>query len=178
MPPAFVIHYSGCKDRDEVTADLINKTKATLVESCWLPEHPLRGNTLSHIQVAKLAKTLHPTQHYLVFEDDCELAEDWSDCLKGMEFSDVLYLGYTDKSKDVTYGTHALYLSPKARDVIISHAEGLGNRVDRKFAFDHILSKLSREQGLITCIPKKEECQRYAQQKKGLKSYITGKIRN
>lgn len=178
MPPAFVIHYSACKDRDNLTADLIHKTKATLVESCWLPTEPVKGNLLSHIQVAKLARTLHPTQHYLVFEDDCVLAEDWSECLKGMEFSDVLYLGYNDKSKEVTYGTHALFISPKARDAIIARAEVLGHQVDRKNAFDHILSKICRQEGLITCMAKVEEKERYAHQQKGIKSYITGKVRH
>ena len=176
MLPAFVLHNSQSVDRDELTNDLVKKTGATIVQSFLLPD-TLAGNRASHLQAAKLAKALAPTKHYLVFEDDCVLSDDWKTCLEGMGFVDVVYLGYNGKSSDVTYGTHALMLSPKARDKILERTESLVGSVDRKGAFDHILSKLCRQEGLLTAMPPPDEKEKWAMQKKGIKSLITHQIR-
>jgi GR25 family glycosyltransferase involved in LPS biosynthesis len=113
----------------------------------------------------------------LVFEDDCVLSEDWERCIEGMEMADVLYLGYNDKCSHTTFGTHALMISPKARDKIIEEADKIKNEVVDKGAFDHILSLLCRREGLLTALPKIEDKERWAVQKKGLVSMITGRAR-
>ena len=176
MNPAFVLHSSSCSERDDIVIDIINKTKATVFES-YVFSDGKKGCRYSHIGACKLARSLYPDKHFLIFEDDCVLSEDWADVLKGHEFADILYLGYNDRSEHSVFGTHALYISPKARDVIIEHTEEWKNEVVDKGAYDMILSLLCRKYGLITCIPRMEDREKYAVQKKGLISQITGKIR-
>lgn len=176
-PPCFIIHNSSSTERKEIVDSLVSKTKATVYQAIMLQDGKA-GLRASHIAVAKLAKTLHPTSHYLVFEDDCVLADDWELCIQGMECADVLYLGYNGKCEHTTFGTHALLISPKARDKIISETENLSNQVVDKGAFDHILSKLCRQEGLLTAMPPPDTKERWAYQQKGLKSTITGLIRN
>lgn len=135
------------------------------------------GCRTTHIQTAKLARTQHPDKHYLVFEDDCVLSDDWQKCIEGLSFADVVYLGYNQKSSDVVFGTHALLLSPKARDAIIECTELVKNEVADKGAFDHILSYICRAKGLLTCMPPVDEREAWAWQKKGVVSTITGRIR-
>ena len=176
MLPAFVLHNNSCLDRTELVRDLVTKTGATVVQSFLLPDRK-EGCRASHLQAAKIAKALHPTSAYLVFEDDCVLSEDWQRCLEGMSIADVVYLGYNGKSESVTYGTHALRLSPKARDKILSETERLVKVVDDRGAFDHILSKICRQEGLLTAMPPLSEKGRWAHQKEGLVSLITGQVR-
>lgn len=165
-----------CSERTEIVKDLLKKTNGMIVSAIMLPDG-LEGNRQSHSAVARLARSLHPTKHYLVFEDDCVLSEDWEKCIEGMEMADVLYLGYNDKGSDITYGTHALLISPKGRDKILSESEKVGKIVDRKNAMDHILSKICRQEGLLTAMPPFHERERWAEQKKGIKSLITNQIR-
>jgi GR25 family glycosyltransferase involved in LPS biosynthesis len=175
-PPSFVIHNPSSSERTEIVKELIKKTGATLVEAVMM-SNGKDGCRASHQAVARLARGLHPTSHYLVFEDDCVLSDDWESCIEGMEVADVLYLGYNGKSKEITYGTHALMVSPKARDKILSESEKLKDAVVDKGAYDHILSKLCRQEGLLTAMPPPDEKEKWAWQKKGLKSLITGQIR-
>ena len=176
MTPAFVIHHNSSTDREEIVQDIVKKTGATIVQSILLPNRKL-GCTASHIHCAKMAKSLYPLKHYLVFEDDCVLSEDWRSCIEGLEMVDVVYLGYNDKCSHTTFGTHALLISPKARDKIIEEADKLKDEVIDKGAFDHILSLLCRREGLLTALPKLEDKERWAVQKKGLISLITGRAR-
>lgn len=176
MTPAYVLHHPSSKDRVETVADIIKKTGATVVQSCLMDDRKM-GCRSSHILTAKLARSQHPASSYLIFEDDCVLSDDWQKCIEGVEFADVVYLGYNDKSSRVVYGTHALLISPKARDLIIEWAETYAGVVENKGAYDHILSLLCREKGLLTCMPPPDQKERWAWQKKGLPSLITGRIR-
>jgi len=176
MLPTFVIHNPSSSERTEIVNQLVQKTKATVVSAVMMPNGK-DGCRASHQAVARLARSLHPTKHYLVFEDDCVLSEDWQKCIEGMEIADVLYLGYNGKCEHTTFGTHALMISPKARDKILSESEKLSDQVVDKGAYDHILSKLCRQEGLLTAMPPPDEKDKWAVQKKGLKSLITGQIR-
>jgi GR25 family glycosyltransferase involved in LPS biosynthesis len=176
MIPSFVIHNSSSKDRDLFVDALLKQTRATVFEAIMTPKG-VDGCRQSHINVAKLAKQLHPTSHYIVFEDDCILSENWQEILKGYEFADVLYLGYNDRCSKAVFGTHALYLSPKARDVIIEGAERYKDCVENKGAYDWILSLLCRKYGLITCMPKMENRELFCHQAKDVVSLITGQTR-
>lgn len=176
IPPSFVIHNPSSSDRAEIVTELIKKTGAIRVEAQMMPNGK-DGCRASHLAVARLARGLHPDKHYLVFEDDCVLSDDWKDCIQGMEMADVVYIGYNGKSSTITYGTHALMISPKARDKMLSEVERLKDTVENKGAFDHILSKLCRQEGLLTAMPPPEEKEKWAVQKKGLKSLITGQSR-
>lgn len=175
-PPCFIIHDPNSYERTEIVNKLIEQTKGTILSAIMLPNGK-DGCRASHLAVARLARSLYPDKHYLVFEDDCVLSDDWKDCIEGMECIDVLYLGYNGKSSDITYGTHALLISPKARDKILSETEKLKNNVVDKGAYDHILSKICRQEGLLVAMPSLDDKDKWAEQKKGLKSLITGRIR-
>ena len=176
--PAFVLHNSSCTDRSEIVNELVKKTKATVFQSYLLPDKK-KGCCASHIGALKLSRSLHPLKHTLIFEDDCVLEEGWEEALKGLEFADVVYLGYNDKCEHTVFGTHALLLSPKARDVIIEHTMDIRNELPSisDGAYDWVLSKLCRKYGLITCLPKLEDKEKWCHQQKGLMSIITGKVR-
>jgi hypothetical protein len=174
--PAFIIHNPSSSERTEIVKELMLKTKGMIVQAILLPDG-VEGCRQSHSAVARLARSLYPLQHYLVFEDDCVLSEDWERCLEGMEMADVLYLGYNDKCEKATFGTHALMISPKARDKILAESDSLAKIVERKNAMDWILSKLCRQEGLLTAMPPLDEKERWAWQKRGIKSLITGQIR-
>jgi hypothetical protein len=176
MNPSFVIHNYHSSERAEIVKTLVQRTKATVVSAVMLPDGK-DGCRASHLAVARLARGLYPTKHYLVLEDDCVLSEDWEQCLEGMQMADVVYLGYNDKTSSVTYGTHALMVSPKARDALLKWTEALKDDVEDRGAFDHILSKICRQEGLLVAMPPPDQRDRYAVQKAGLRSLITGQIR-
>jgi len=176
MLPAYIIHNSSSSERDEIVKELLLKTKGMVVEGIFEANRK-DGCRHAHQSVARLARSLHPTKHYLVFEDDCVLSDDWERCIEGMEVADVLYLGYNDKCSHTTFGTHALMISPKGRDKILSDSEKLKDEVIDKGAYDHVLSKLCRQEGLLTAMPPLDEKERWAWQQKGLTSTITGKTR-
>ena len=176
-PPAFIIHHSNSSERAELVKDLQRKTGAILVEAIMLPDG-LEGNKESHLAVARLAKSLHPDKHYLVFEDDCVLSEEWNKAIEGMQIADVLYLGYSDKCEHTTFGTHALLMGPKGRDALLHRANIVCHQVLRKQAMDHILSRICREEGLLVAMPPFVAREYFAYQKKGIKSLITGQIRD
>ena len=174
-PPAFVIHDPSCSERTEIVNELVKKTGAIIVAAVMLPNGK-DGCRASHLAVARLARGLHPDKHYVVFEDDCELLEGWEDVLQTTD-ADVVYLGYTDRSKKVIYGTHAMRISPNLRNEILKDTEGLKDEVENRGAFDHILSKLLAINRFKVACPRFEDRERWAVQKKGIKSLITGKIR-
>jgi len=175
MFPAFVIHHPIHTEREEIVSDLVKKTEATQFQSYLLTD-PVRGCLMSHIGVAKLARSLFPDKHYLVFEDDCELLDDWKLPLQDASGFDVAYLGYNDKCEWATFGTHAMLISPRARDILIDKV-ALWAPMDKNNATDHLISRMCREEGLSVCMPRYEMRERFCRQKKGLKSTITGNIR-
>jgi hypothetical protein len=176
MIPSFVIHSSTSNDRTLFVDALVKETGSTVFDAIMTADGK-DGCRQSHIAVANLAKESHPNSHYLIFEDDCILSENWKEVLKGYEFADVLYLGYNDKCSKAVFGTHALYLSPKARDVILFGAERYKDCVENKGAYDWILSLLCRKYGLITCMPKMENKELFCHQAKDMVSLITGQTR-
>lgn len=175
MIPAFVIHSLEQSDREDIVQDIIKKTKATVIPAIMIKENGTKGCTLSHIEVAKMAKDAYPEQSYLVFEDDCILKDGWESVLEENQDCDLIYLGYNGLCEHTIFGTHALYITPKMRDFIIEYAEQASSYVRLIWAYDHILSLLSQVGGFKICIPKEKD--KYAYQKPGLKSYITGNIR-
>jgi hypothetical protein len=176
MIPSFIIHNPHSSERAEIVKTLVQRTKGTVVSAVML-DNGKDGCRESHLAVARLARGLHPDKHYLVFEDDCVLSDGWEQCLEGMQMADVVYLGYNDKSSSVTYGTHAVCYSPKARDAILTWTEALKDDVGDRGAYDHILSKICRQEGLLVAMPPPDQRDRWAVQKKGLTSLITGRSR-
>lgn len=136
-----------------------------------------QGCRTSHLKVAQIAKDLYPQESYLVFEDDCVLSDDWMRCVQEAKGADVVFLGYNDKSWHTIYGTHALMISPKARDLILARTEELAPCVRDVGAFDHILSELMFQERLSVIAPSPLEKERWAHQRRGLRSLITGHLR-
>lgn len=175
MIPSFVLHNSASTERDAVVDELVKKTGATQFQS-YLLDDKVMGCLESHLGVAKLAKALHPTSDYLVFEDDCELFDGWEQ-MRDVSGIDVVYIGYTDRCEWATFGTHAVKLSPKARDKVLELAHEVGKTTHAKFAYDQVLSKICRQEGLSVAMPKYEMREQFAKQKRGLVSLITGRPR-
>lgn len=174
--PAYIIHHSSCTDRDSIVEDLIRQTNGIVVPAVWLEDRKA-GCRLSHQLVAKMAKEQHPDSPYLVFEDDCILRENWQECLKFWnEKSDVLYLGYNGKHrKHIVLATHALMISPRARDIIIDHTEDYVEEVENTGAYDWILNYLCADYKLRMILPLDKD--KWCYQQEGLISTITGNAR-
>lgn len=146
------------------------------MEAIVLPNR-VEGCFRSHQKVAQLAKELHPSLPYLVFEDDCMLEDGWDALLSQSKFADMLYFGYTEASRDTIFGTHALWISPTLRDLFLEHGEVYAFQVRFHWATDWILPKLCQEFHLNVFRPTYELREKWAYQKKGLTSMITGNIR-
>ena len=169
--PSFVIHNDSCVERYDLVKALKEKTNAVVFDAVML-ENGKDGCRKSHIEVARFAKVSYPNSRYIVFEDDCVLSEDWEDVIEVSQDIDVVFIGVNDLCDDIIFGTHALILSPKARDVIVEKTEECCSLVSNTGAFDHILSYLIRKYNLSVKI------YRLAMQQEGLRSLITGEFRS
>lgn len=174
MIPAFVIHHSEATDRADIVKALVEKTNATIVEAVWVQDRK-QGCRHSHLKVALLAKELVPESPYLVFEDDCILTDQWKQSLDSTATRDLVYLGYNDRCEHTIFGTHALIVSPRLRDILIQETEDLIDNVRDRGAFDHILSLLCSMHSIVPLLPFQKDV--YCYQQKGLVSSITGKKR-
>ena len=172
MVPTFVIHDPDCHERDDIVKDIQDKTGADKVLARVYPDGK-RGCRESHLLCAEMASNIGPDQSYFVFEDDCVLSEDWVECLPE-EAYDIYYLGYNKIDGDVIYGTHAMLIGWRARTIFLRHAEEEVMNVSDIGAWDHIVSRLVKKYNLHVWFPKEN---RYAIQKPGLISSITGKRR-
>ena len=174
MIPAFIIHSSSCHERHQVVQQLQEQTNAILVEAIILPNRK-EGCMESHLKVAKQAQEHYPNQSYLVFEDDCVLNPNWREAIKTP--SDVTYLGYNELCSYAVFGTHALLISPKARDILLETTRKHATAVTDPWAFDWILSFICKTYKVSHTKPSREDRNKYCFQKLGLKSQITGNIR-
>lgn len=173
---AYIIHSSSCLERNEVVDQLIQKTGGERVEAVILPNR-VEGCLRSHLKVAQIAKERHPSEPYLVFEDDCILEEGWDSILHQSTFADLIYIGYTEASQDTIFGTHALWIRPKLRDLFLEKGEDYAFKVRFHWATDWIIPKICQDYKLNVFRPAYALREKWAHQKKGLMSQITGKIR-
>ena len=176
--PAYIIHSSHSTDRESLVASLQEKTGGTVVEAIWLKFRKL-GCSYSHIKVAALAKQNHPDSAYLVFEDDCILKDTWTEALDYWSYTyqhdELVYLGYNETSDEVVFGTHALLITPRVRDLILAHTESYIPRVQNVGAYDWILNRICTDFNVRISLPPSGE--KWCYQQKGLLSTITGTIR-
>lgn len=173
---AFIIHSSACQERREVVDELVKRTGGEVVDAVML-ENRVEGCMRSHLKVAALAKQVAPNEPYMVFEDDCILEDGWDGILSQSQFADLLYFGYTDANKDTIFGTHALWISPRLRDLFLEKGEEYTFKVRASWAVDWIIPKLCQDFKLNVFRPTYELREKWAYQKRGLTSQITGKIR-
>lgn len=173
MLPTYILHSSDSKDRDELVARLLDETNGYIVEAIIL-DNRLLGCCMSHLKIAHLSRKLYPNLPYLVLEDDCVLHPGWKDALCDLS-GDVLYLGYNDKaSHGVLFGTHAMVISPHAREYLIEHLEQAIKKTTFP-AYDWLCWQLWKEGEFVVDYPKTKDV--YCEQQKGLRSLISGNIR-
>lgn len=184
--PVFLIAMLGNKERKENIEKLIDKFHPFVIKAV-LNNSPQVGNCLSHYQVARMAKLLFPDKSYLVLEDDAEVVDDnfWS-LIEEHKDVDLLYFGYNGvcnhtKPVDLEYvwGTHALLISPSARDAIIEKYD----EVDKSefwtqyVGFDSLLTVIAHKANLTTWKPSLEDRYKYICQKEGYVSFLSGNLR-
>jgi hypothetical protein len=182
---AFIIHHPSEKIREPLVEALVKATNATIVEPVWLPFDPVRGCRESHQKIL----ALNPEEPCLIFEDDCEIVrEDFLSLLEDHKDCDLIYLGVSDYSKSPhhhpipivqSYGTHAYYVNPKARQTILERLpiELTRPYQDNRHPYDQLLNVIEVEQNLKVWKPKLSVCNDYVQQKPGLFSSISKTIR-
>lgn len=182
IEPSFVIHSSLSSDRNELVEKIVKETGAEVVEAVWYPDDGKKGCRESHKKVAQMAKDRAPEASYLVFEDDCEFVSDrWYYPTVAGEDLDLVYFGVNGYGKFFgqmySYGTHAMLVSPKVRDLILEQTDDLVDKVYEKGAFDHILNKICYDNNCTVWRPTAKDGERWVRQAKGYKSTITGKLR-
>ena len=169
---SFLIHHSNCKERDGYVKTIVEKTNALVIDPVWCPYFPTLGCILSHIKVARLGEG-----GYYVFEDDCEIVEDFLNI--PLDY-DIIYFGINGKAFQRRpiecmhyWGTHALYISERARKILIDNWEKeLEVLYPKGFpAIDEILSVLIVRHSLSFKIYDS------VRQAKGLVSSISGTVR-
>jgi GR25 family glycosyltransferase involved in LPS biosynthesis len=150
---------------------LVNKirkiTGAKIFHALKLPDG-VDGCRESHMKLYREA----PPGPITVFEDDCEIVRP--DLLKLInqhkDKNDIIYLGVNSVNKNGTsYGTHAMWISSKARAAFLKDAPSI---ID--IPLDKMWSKVIKNNNLQVYKPPK--IHEYVRQKSGLRSYISGKV--
>lgn len=182
IEPSFVIHSSLNPERKKLVEKLVETTGAEVVEAVWDKSDPKKGCRESHKKVAQLAKEKAPDASYLVFEDDCEfVSERWYFPMVAGEDIDIVFFGINGygvfEKEKISYGTHAMLISPKVRDLILEKTDDYVEKVWDKGAFDFILNKICYDNGCTIWRPTEKDKERWVRQCPGLKSNITGNIR-
>jgi GR25 family glycosyltransferase involved in LPS biosynthesis len=186
--PIYVLHHPTCTDRTDIVADLVARTGAVIIEPVWLPEDTRRGCRESHMLVANRAKEEHPNKPYIVFEDDCVIIKpDLLQLIQKHSGVDLLYFGVSGWSihdKPIrlshSWGTHAMYITPKARDVFLDAVPGelLREYPSVHYPVDQIWCIVAHEKNLVVWRPSKNREEKWVQQKVGLVSRIDFKKRH
>lgn len=187
MLPAYIIHHKKQHDRKDLVQALVDLTGATIVEPVWIPNDPIRGCRESHKKVARLAKERNPEKAYLVFEDDCEIIDpNFLDVLKEHPDVDILYFGlthYVDHTLPFpirqSCGTHAMMMTPKARDIFFSKVDEYLNLPfpHDNHPVDQIFCVMEVKESLKVWKPHEKSVERYVRQKPGLFSTISKTMR-
>ena len=187
MLPCYIIHNYEQVERKEIVEKLIEMTGAKVVEAVWSKENPVWGCRESHKKVAKIAKQEYPDSAYLVFEDDCEIVDpSFLKIILEHTDVDILYFGingFCVHQKPFplqhSWGTHAMMMAPRARDMLLEKEEKylkmdfpLGDH-----PYDQLICVMSECEKLVVWKPDEETMTRWVRQKPGLKSSISGSVR-
>ena len=181
--PVFLIAMLGSVERAENIAKLIQKFNP-IIQRAILNNSPQVGNCLSHLQVARTAKLLFPNSPYLVLEDDAEVVDDkfWT-LVEEHKDVDLLYFGYNNSCShykpiptEYVWGTHAVLISPSARDAIIEKYDEVNNMEfwTQYVGFDSMLTVIAHLAKLKSWKPAKEDRYKYICQKEGYTSFLSG----
>jgi GR25 family glycosyltransferase involved in LPS biosynthesis len=173
MVKKYVIHMPSSVDRDELVKNIINITGASIFDAIC-SKNPIEGCARSHIEIYKK----EPNEPVIIFEDDCVILDKNILSLVDMykDNHDIIYFGVNksflnDKRKIQSWGTHAMWISQKAKKIVVDDFNKNGFTI----AFDLYLNKLCDSNNLRVWRP--ADITKYCIQKTGLKSTLTGKIR-
>jgi len=163
----YVIHMADAKERLPLVNKLQKVTGAKIFHALKLPDGN-DGCRESHIKLYREA----PPGPITVFEDDCEIVRpDLLELInQHKDVHDIIYLGVNSVNKNGTsYGTHAMWISPKARDMFLKEGpQKSGTPIDKMW------NNIIKKYGLRAYKPLK--IHEYVRQKSGLRSYISGKV--
>lgn len=178
MVPAFIIHHTSTKERNEIVADLQKQTGATLFDPVWLPDDPPRGCRESHVKIAEHMKETNPESAYIVFEDDCEIVDPNFLSYRSMyPDADIFYFGITHYGTlfrplsihiKCSFGTHAMYITPKARDLLLQNWKEIVN--EGIYHIDQIWNVIQDRFALCVWKPEAQERNKWVRQKTGIPS--------
>lgn len=164
----YVIHADKAIERRALVDRLVKLTKADIFPAIILPNGG-EGCTTSHFTLYSM---INPEEDLLVFEDDCEILNDaFLTPLEMREKYDIIYIGVTAilPNKKGSYGTHAMWISSYAKKCFLEY------NGDKKRPIDHLWNDVEEKYNLKVWRPSPVD--KYVRQKLGLKSMITGKIR-
>ena len=181
--PIYLIAMTDNADRKQTIQALVDRLDPIVVEAIK-DANPWVGNCLSHLRVAELAKKEFPESSYMVLEDDAVIRDEkvWS-LVEEHKDVDILYLGYNGLcnhtipvNTEYVWGTHALVVSPKARDAIIDTFETILTLKfwTTKIGFDSMLTVVQSVAKLTSWKPPFHERYNYICQKEGLVSMLSG----
>lgn len=187
MLPAYIIHNYDQVDRKELVEKLIEATGAKVVEAIWSEKDPVWGCRESHKKVARIAKQEYPDSAYLVFEDDCEIVNSsfLKIILENLD-KDIVYFGVNGFCVhnqpfplQHSWGTHAMMMTPKARDLLLTKES---KYLEMEFPlgyhpYDQLMCVLAECENLKVWKPNEQSMTKWVRQRPGLKSAISGSIR-
>jgi hypothetical protein len=162
---------SSATERDGLVKSIVDLTNAEIFEAIVM-DNRVAGCIASHTEIYK---RVPEGEDLMVFEDDCEIfdASFPQVVAENKHKYDLMYIGVnmnTTSGSKITgsYGTHAMWISPKAIKIFLKHKH-------RNVPFDHIWNDIEKEYKLSVWRP--SNIHQYVKQKSGLVSYITGGIR-
>lgn len=160
----YIIHNEQTTERKNLVAELQKKTGATIFPAIMMSNR-VEGCHASHKEIYIQSK-----EDILIFEDDCEIVSE--NFLEPIIFKDqysLIYLGVNKNISFGSYGSHAMWISKFAKDCFIKHNQPITIGVD--IAWNNV------EQYYKLKTYRPDPVNKYVQQKKGLRSLITGRIR-
>ncbi len=174
--PSFVIHLKSATDRLYLIEDL--KQHTTALEIWDAVPGGVKGCLMSHLTMYEEMLRRGESQ-WLVFEDDCEVLESFSTVT--FPKADVFLLGANEYVQEVKgeafsqvnrfWGTHAMIMTKEGAECILKAYR----ECHPSIPFDWLVNYAIEKKGLN--VKGFLECKKYVRQKPGLKSDITGNIR-
>ena len=183
----YIIHLEKSTDRKEIIDNIIKITGAKIFKAISHKQGEI-GCYLSHLEIYKQ----NLNKSVLIFEDDCEIIDPnlLNIIDKFHTEFDIIYLGTNclwfgddkwskiDRKIDITktkgvfsYGTHAMYLSSKARKIFVEYVK------DKPYSIpiDQLWNLIQDKYDLR--VWRHHDIYKFCKQKTGIKSVITNKIR-
>jgi len=171
---SILLHLESAVERIPYIEKIQSILPTEIFPAFFTPENGHLGCTASHLEIYKR----YPSEGILVWEDDCEVLRD--DILEVVERYksdyDIVYLGVNSKFRDspkgpeLSYGTHAMWLSPTAREKILTMRQLMKTK-----EIDHLWNQTQVKFKLRVWRP--DPVDLYCRQAPRLHSYITNKLR-